>query len=207
MTFSLVASISQFAEFESTAPKIGLFQQGIGYPQREIRGYENPQNQEIVAFSHLNQSPVAVNTPLQVNFGDPVSTDFASVDANGLITIIDPGIGVWAFQLFIALERGSNAGITETYLLPRKNGLPAGNPLCVKLRSLNITIPFAFIFTDTAVRAGDTYTLEFYNDDTNGGNNDAALVSNNATVYGLQSASASLRLFRYFAYPLNYVGA
>lgn len=203
MAFSLVASISEFAEDFSTAPEVGLFQQGIGYPQTKIKGYENPQNQELVAFSQVNQSPVAVNTPLQVTFGAPVATDFASVDANGLITIIDPGIGVWAFQLFIALERGSNAGITETYLLPRKNGLPAGNPLCVKLRSLNITIPFSFIFTDTTVRAGDTYSLEFYNDDTNGGNNDASLVSNLATVYGLQSASASLRLFRYFSYPLN----
>ncbi len=183
------------------ASELGVMTQGLGYPLRSVDnvavasqadGFPS-KSLELFTFSTSIQQPVALDTPIQVAFGAPQTNDFMTLDASGTVTFLPGSEGHWNFLLFAAVEKGSNANASLTFILPLKNGSAAANPAAIRLTQQNVTIPLQFNFDDDVV-AGDTYQVFMYNDST--GVNDAGLASRTSALWG-QSASASLRVFRF----------
>lgn len=140
-----------------------------------VSGYQS----KLSSFSSVNQSPAAVNTPLQITFGSEQTTADVSISAAGLITFNTSGN--YLIDIFLRFGRSTSAG--NVILLNRilKNGAQILNSNGVILSAATQTIPFSAAIPLT-MAAGDTMTMEVARD--SAGTNDGGLFVVSPTVAG-----------------------
>lgn len=121
-------------------------------------------------FSAVNQSPSAVNTPLQVTFGIAQTTADVSVSATGVFTFHKPGN--YLFDVFLRFGRTTATG--NAILLNRilKNGAQILNSNGLSLSASAQTLAFSAAIP-LNMSAGDTLTMEIARD--SAGTNDGGL--------------------------------
>ncbi len=113
------------------------------------------------AYSSASQSPTAVDTPIQVNFGSPQVTANASLAADGTLTFNTSG--TYAITLFLRFGRTTGAGnaiLVSRFLLNNVQGL---NSNAVSMPDSNSIVPFSTTLLFT-VTAGTTFKLQLLRD-------------------------------------------
>ena len=110
-----------------------------------------------------SQLPSAVNTPLQVKFGNAQSNSFFSLAADGALTVLHTGN--YLFESVLRASRQTNAG--NVYLAIRYliNGVQASSTQVVTMSDATFTIPVAYTLMLT-LTAGDVITAEIATDGT-----------------------------------------
>lgn len=138
-------------------------------------GYES----KLSSFSSVNQSPSAVNTPLQITFGSAQTTTDVSISAAGVITFNTSGN--YLIDIFLRFGRATSTG--NAILLNRilKNGAQILNSNGLILSAATQTIPFSAAIPLT-MTAGDTLRMEVARD--SAGTNDGGLFVISPTVPG-----------------------
>lgn len=179
---------------------VGSLLQGIGYPLRTVEGnppFANPVYgvpAELVLFSSSfsTQQPVAVDTPLQVNFGGAISAPEVDLAADGTMTFTADGVGFWLFVFFLNIKRAAGGTPAKTFLRNTINGIQGGAATNVDMGSnVNVSMPFNFTFAAT-VADGDIWRTEMYNEVSN----DPSLHSDLSTLWG-NTASATLIAYKF----------
>ena len=113
------------------------------------------------AYSSASQSPSAVDTPLQINFGSPQTTTHASLAADGTLTFNTAG--TYTITLFLRFGRTTGAGnaiLVSRFLINNVQGL---NSNAVSMPDSNTIVPFSTTLLYT-VTAGTTFKLQILRD-------------------------------------------
>lgn len=113
------------------------------------------------AYSSASQSPTAVDTPLQVNFGSPQTTTHVSLAANGTLTFNTAG--TYTVTLFLRFGRTTGAGnaiLVSRFLINDVQGL---NSNAISMPDSNSIVPFSTTLMFT-VTAGTTFKLQILRD-------------------------------------------
>lgn len=113
------------------------------------------------AYSSASQSPSAVDTALQVNFGSPQTTTHVSLAANGTVTFNTEG--TYTITLFMRFGRTTGAGnaiILSRFLVNDVQGL---NSNAISMPDSNSIVPFSTTLMLT-VTAGTTFKLQILRD-------------------------------------------
>lgn len=134
---------------------------------------------KLSAFSSVNQSPSAVDTPLQITFGSAQTTADVSVSAAGVLTFNTSGN--YLIDIFLRFGRSTSAGNAILLNRIRKNGAQILNSNGVILSAATQTIPFSAAIPLT-MAAGDTITMEVARDSS--GTNDGGLFVVSPTIAG-----------------------
>lgn len=131
------------------------------------------------AYSSINQSPSAVNTPLQVVFGSPQTTSNVSISAAGVVTFHTPGN--YMMDIFLRFGRTTTTG--NAIILNRilKNGAQILNSNGVSMSAAAQTTAFSAAIP-MVMSAGDTLTMEIVRD--SAGANDGGLLVISPTIGG-----------------------
>lgn len=121
-------------------------------------GYETV----LSAFSSSNQNPVALDTPIQVNFGSPQSNTYVSLGSNGTLTFNESG----NYVVTLFLRFGRTAGVGNSILLTRFliNDVQGLNSNAASLPDANSVTPFSATLTLGQMDAGDTFKLQLMRD-------------------------------------------
>ncbi len=131
------------------------------------------------SFSSVNQTPSAVNTPLQVVFGAAQSTADVSITAGGLVTFNTSG--AYLIDLFLRFGRTGASGTAIVLNRLLKNGAQILNSTGASLTAAAQTIPFSAAIPMT-MASGDTLKLEIARD--SAGANDGGLYVISPTIGG-----------------------
>lgn len=108
-----------------------------------------------------SQAPVAVDTPLQIEFGAGVATTNATLASNGTLTF--NVAGDYIITLFLRFGRTSGAGaaiLLNRFLI---NGVQGLNSNALKIGDQDTIIPFSTSINITAT-AGMTFQLQIMRD-------------------------------------------
>ena len=134
---------------------------------------------KLSTFSSVNQSPSAVDTPLQITFGSAQTTADVSISAAGVITFNTSGN--YLIDIFLRFGRSTSTG--NAIILNRilKNGAQILNSNGLILSAATQTIPFSAAIPLT-MAAGDTMTMEVARD--SAGTNDGGLFAVSPTIAG-----------------------
>lgn len=142
-----------------------------------------------------SQTPVALDTPLQIEFGPAVNTptDPAMLDAAGKLTINETG--TYRIKISVAIGRTGGAGVSELFIRALVNGVGAGQTIHTKISSSDFYLPYS----DEAwltLPAGTEITYEVVRD--SAGNNSGGLFQSTPTLAGwAKNPSAALRVERW----------
>lgn len=131
------------------------------------------------SFSSINQTPSAVNTPLQVVFGAAQSTSDVSLTAGGVLTFNTPGN--YLIDLFLRFGRTGASGSAIILNRILKNNSQIFNSTGVSLTAAAQTLPFSAAIP-MVMASGDTLKLEVVRD--GAGANDGGLYVISPTVGG-----------------------
>jgi hypothetical protein len=131
------------------------------------------------SFSSVNQTPSAVNTPLQVVFGAAQSTTDVSITAGGLLTFNTSGS--YLIDIFLRFGRTGASGTAIILNRMLKNGAQILNSTGASLTAAAQTIPFSAAIPMT-MASGDTLRLEVARD--GAGANDGGLYVISPTIGG-----------------------
>lgn len=134
---------------------------------------------KLSAFSSVNQSPSAVNTPLQITFGPAQTTADVSISAAGVITFNTSGN--YLIDIFLRFGRSTSTGSAIILNRILKNGAQILNSNGLLLSAAAQTIPFSAAIPLT-MAAGDTMTMEVVRD--SAGANDGGLFVVSPTIAG-----------------------
>lgn len=118
----------------------------------------------LVAADTTNQTPSALDTPLQVKFGSAQGTvsDPVSLDASGVITFNQAGL--YLFNGYANIERvGSSGGVAILLFRPLLNGVQADVIKMVEMDAPDIASPYEVTLPLT-VSEGDQLTYEIMRD-------------------------------------------
>lgn len=115
----------------------------------------------LAAFSTGNQTPSALDTPLQINFGSPQSNANVSIDASGTLTFLTAG----DYAVSLILRYGRSAGGGTATLLTRYlvNNVQNLNTNTTTLPDATSVTPFSITLYVTAV-INDTFKLQIMRD-------------------------------------------
>lgn len=108
-----------------------------------------------------SQMPSAVDTPLQVKFGNAQSNSLFSLAADGTLTVLQTGN--YLFESVLRASRQTSAG--DVYLAVRYliNGVQASSTQVFAMSDASFTIPIAYTLMLT-LTAGDVITAEIATD-------------------------------------------
>lgn len=145
------------------------------------------------ASGAASQAPVAVNTPIQIEYGPLQVTTDATLAADGLLTFNTAG--QYAVTLFSRFGRTTAAGSAILFNRILRNGVQTLNSNSITMVDDAAVIPFsATILMDVA--AGDTFSQEIYRDSV--GVNNGGLFLTTPTLAGwLNSPSATIVVSKY----------
>lgn len=145
---------------------LGQMTQGLGFPLRDVDpatsgGQVVVVHEEVIrAASPLTQEPTAVDTPLQITFGDAqVTGKGVDVDANGVFTCTAEG----DYAIRIRLQLGRTSNPTSSIMFSRflVNGVQIAAPIFTQLADSNDQIPTSFEGV-IPLTAGDEFTIEIH---------------------------------------------
>lgn len=141
------------------------------------------------ASSLVDQSPTAVDTPLQVAFGaaQGAPADPASISSAGLVTFNSAG----NYAVRIKLQAGRTGASGTSILLSRLllAGAQYGSPAATKLVSADVTIPIESRVVINAT-AGQTFSVQIMRD--SAGSNFGGIFPQAATVTSWGTAPSAL---------------
>lgn len=145
------------------------------------------------ASSAASQQPVAVDTPLQVEFGSSIVTPDASLAPDGTLTFNTAGdYFITVFLRFGRLTSGGVAILFNRFLI---NDVQNLNSNSVKLPDSDIIIPFSATIGISA-QPGDTYKQQIMRD--SGGTNAGGLFQQSPTTLPwATSPSATIAVSKY----------
>lgn len=138
-----------------------------------------------------DQTPSAVDTPIQVEFGTSTSNSYVSLSGTGTITINTTGYYVLTFNFINGRTAGAGEAILLTRLLLNDN--PSGFVSAVSLDDADIKVPYQ-ANTEGYFSAGTTLKIQFQRD--GGGINNGglyALSPNDVTWDDVYSAFVRIR--------------
>ncbi len=140
--------------------------------------------------STVDQSPTAVDTPLQVSFGPLVANSDVSIAAIGTVTILTAG--VYSITFNMNMGRTNNVGTSILFARLLVNDTPTGfvqvNKIeeAINVRPFNAQVMRAF-------SANDTIKVQVIRD--SAGANDGGLITLNPVLSGwADSPSAAIRI-------------
>lgn len=155
-----------------------------------------PRDSELVLFASDDtiQEPSTTDTPQNITYGPAQGTvsDPVMVDANGVLTINEPGL--YDLNLTINVGRqGSSGGTSLIFFRGLLNAVPVGRPGTTLVDNPSIVASLQF---DTIVRlaAGDTFIAEIYRD--SAGVNEGGLFPQVSNIGWATSPSARLRVLK-----------
>lgn len=143
-------------------------------------------NTVLSAFSSAAQTPVALDTPLQINFGSPQSNTDITLAANGTITFNTAG----TFAITLLLRYGRTGGAGNAILLTRFliNDVQGLNTNSVSLPDATSITPFSVTLLFT-VTAGTTFKLQLVRD--SAGINNGGLTALTPSIAGWNVAPSA----------------
>lgn len=145
------------------------------------------------ASSVASQSPSAVNTPIQIEYGPAQVTTDANLSATGVLTFNIAG--QYAIALFSRFGRTTAAGTAILFNRILRNGAQTLNSNSITMVDDAAVIPFsATIFLD--VTAGETFTQEIYRDSA-GVNNGGLFLTTPSLGGWLNSPTATIAVYKY----------
>jgi hypothetical protein len=151
-----------------------------------------PPIEELVAYSFITQEPAGLDTPLQLLFGAPQSNAAISLDADGLITILETGY--YDVSITVDIGRaGSSGGIASIFLAGFVDGVLVQNPISTRVDSPANVIAQQYRLAGN-VTAGETIHFEIYRDSI--GVDEGGLYPEVSTIGWGTSPSSSLRILR-----------
>lgn len=136
--------------------------------------------------SSVNQTPAAVNTPLQVVFGAAQATADVSITAGGLVTFNTTGN--YLVDIFLRFGRAGTTGTAIILNRMLKNGAQTLNSTGASLSASAQTVPFSATIPMT-MTYGDTLKLEIVRD--GAGSNEGGLYVIPATISGWNIAPSA----------------
>lgn len=119
------------------------------------------QSDFINASSGVSQVPGALGTPLQVSFGDLVTTPQIDLSALGAFTC--KIAGQYRFVFSAQAGRVGGAGVVNLFLRLLKNGVQIGNTSLARMDNSATIVPLRFIVTFT-LAVGDVLTAQIVQD-------------------------------------------
>lgn len=144
-----------------------------------------------------SQQPVALDTPINIEFGAAQGTvaDPVMLAANGNITFNQAGQYIINYQSHFG--RTGGAGTSYLYTRSLINGVVVGNSRSARISSADILLPFA-LRVKINVNVGDVLTLQLLRDSAGGaGNNSGGFFQSDPTTVGFPNApSASIEIAR-----------
>lgn len=147
---------------------------------------------QLIAASFVNQSPIATDTALQIEFGAAQSNDEVSLAVDGTVTFNKRGF----FNVTIGIQYGrdNTNNVANLHFRILLNGVQVGNTATAILQTDESDVPFS-VSGGFTVEAGDELTMEIIRDST--GTNDGGLFTKGVTAAGWNdSPSASIRIYR-----------
>lgn len=136
--------------------------------------------------SYVDQNPSATNTPLQVSFGGASATTYASLAADGLITILQTGY--YEFRVRLNVGRSTSTGVSNTLARLLVNGSQVGPTQSLKLNGVQFNIPLEFTFALT-LPATTQITFQILRDSS--GANDGGIFAFDPTPAGWNNAASA----------------
>jgi hypothetical protein len=172
----------------SIGPQDQLILSGIGIP--EIGSLI----QVLDAVSTATQAPVAVDTPIQIEFGPAQlgPSDPVEIDVNGTITFNQSGTYLTFFTFY--MSRAGNPGSAFPFIRATLNGVQIGNPIALEESTSDITVPIFLVNLTEGLKVGDVVALEFVRDGQ--GTDDGSLTSIASTIGWGATPSARALLFK-----------
>lgn len=151
-----------------------------------------PPREIMVAESILDQDPVGLDTPLQIEFGALQSTPEIDLAADGAITVKVAGTYLTFVSLYFS--RPSSAGNAFFFIRSLLGGVQQGNPIAVEQTDDDITVPiFISLFSEVgAVPA--VFTTECVRDGQ--GIDSGGLHGISSTIGWGQTPSARIRVLK-----------
>ena len=145
------------------------------------------------ASTALTQNPVAVDTPLQVEFGPLQATDSCTLAADGTLTFNEAG--TYGLNLFVRYGRTAGAGNAIVLTRVLKNDVQVLNTNSISMPDAVATHPFsAFLIFDAI--PGDTFKLQIARD--SAGVNNGGLVRTLITTLPWNlSSSATIAVYKH----------
>jgi len=149
----------------------------------------------LVARSLVDQEPVSLDTPIQVEFGAAQGTiaDPVMIDANGTLTFNRDG--VFDVNVTVDIGRvGSSGGTSNIFIRVLLSDVQFGNPIATLINDPNTIIPEQFSITGLA-SAGDTVKMEIVRDSV--GANEGGVFAQTSSIGWGTAASAVMRVLRF----------
>ena len=151
-------------EQPAVAP-LAVMLQGIGFDLREVDAGTSAFNifaKEVIRAGHpTTQEPTALDTPIQILFGDAQTGDGWELDALG--AFLNTRAGQYTFRVNLQIGRTDVPQIAIVFVRFMLNGVQFGDPVFTKLATPNDQIPTTFgAVVDIAV--GDIVTVEIMRD-------------------------------------------
>ena len=141
-----------------------------------------------------DQAPEALDSPIQISFGDAINgpSDPAQLSAAGDITINLPGR--YRFNMRLQVGRTGTGNVAWLFFRVLIDGSQPGKSILVKLDDANADLPFQFDLT-LDLLAGQVISAEFYRDSQ--GNNSGGLITETPVLGGWEmNSSSALELIR-----------
>lgn len=148
----------------------------------------------INASSFVDQNPLGLDIPLQIEFGPAVNgpTDAVQLDANGLVTI--NRTDEYDVSFFFEYGRSGAGQVSWLFWRLKVNGVQSGNSVFAKLDGSNDDVPVQFEIA-RIFNQGDTFAVELMRDSQ--GNDTGSLMSETPTPVDWSPApSASIVIRR-----------
>jgi len=149
----------------------------------------------LYAASYANQTPSALDTPLQVNFGvaQNTSTDPVMIDALGNITFNQ--VGVYLFNGYGNIERqGSSGGVCTLLFRALIDGAQVGVVKGFDINSIGIMIPYEVTTVITIDTVGTVLTWEILRDSS--GVNQGGMYTHTTSSSWDNVPSAQVQIFK-----------
>jgi len=160
--------------------------------QVQIDGKSDAHVLVLDGLSIVAQTPVALNTPIQVSFGAAQTLPAMTLSALGSITILEAG--AYSIVLNATYGRTSSTGIAILFGRFEKNGVMLGQPIAMKSDAAQMTLPY----TQTGIgtfAVNDVITFNIYRD--SAGLNEGGLYPIASTLAGWTTApSAQIQVYR-----------
>lgn len=125
------------------------------------------------------QSPSAVNTPINIEFGSAIATADASLSSLGLLTFNTAG--QYQVTVYYRFGRTTAAGLAILFSRAVINGAQTLNSNSIRLDNADTIIPFSTTLNITAT-AGMTMSHQLYRD--SAGINNGGLISQTPSLAG-----------------------
>ena len=125
------------------------------------------------------QTPVALDTPLQIEFGPATLTPEMDLSAAGAFTCNEAGN--YRFDLLLHFGRAANPGSAIVYFNILVNGVPVGATELLTVMDNTVIIPLSQVIVET-LAVNDVVTFEITRDST--GTNDGGLVQYQPALIG-----------------------